>query len=189
MAASNDHTNVIEQLIALGCSVPSNIVNYPTIKKAQQNQQSLLKELGRKNSSAIIKLLRDKAYANATVKKYLFAKINELFEAVAKDNSSAVKQFLKMGFSLNITDEAGNTLLHKAFYHKSRKVLELLFWYIPGGTDNLGAKNKQGLTPIELTIATSSDYAEFLHDILANLGKGPQQIQAAQSAKSSCSIQ
>ncbi|MBA3953899.1 ankyrin repeat domain-containing protein [Candidatus Dependentiae bacterium] len=192
LAAYSKNANVIEQLLAHGASIHYDIAHMRNLKKAQENQQALLKAVATNNTPAVMKLLQNKAYANATARQYLSAKAQELFDTVAADDSDAVKQFLKMGFSLNITDEAGNTLLHKAFYHKSRNVLELLLWHITGGTDNLGAKNKLGLTPIELTITTHIDYAEFLQELLAGLDKGPQQSTVMENINkilSYCAVQ
>ncbi|MBA3953901.1 ankyrin repeat domain-containing protein [Candidatus Dependentiae bacterium] len=188
-AAINGTANVvIEQLIAFGCVIAPDIAHRPEIKKAQANRESLLKAVNNNDAFAVIKLLRNNAYADTTVKQYLSTKTEELFDAIAKDDSVLVKQFLKMGFSLNITDRAGNTLLHKAFYHKSKNVLKLLL-SITQGTDNLDAKNNQGLTPIELMVTTSLDYAEFLQVILTSLNKDTQQLTIIEKILCYCAVQ
>ncbi|MBA3953906.1 ankyrin repeat domain-containing protein [Candidatus Dependentiae bacterium] len=110
-----------------------------------------------------------------------------MFSAVAQDDSIAVKKLLKNGLSMHCKDKLGNTLLHKAFYYKSKKVIHLLL-SISHGTCNLNAKNNYGLTPLEIAVSTTEHF-EFLKELLEQLQAGPQPAYPQNKWNLFCTIQ
>ncbi|MBA3953905.1 ankyrin repeat domain-containing protein [Candidatus Dependentiae bacterium] len=148
-------------------------LNNPRIQQAKKNQQNLVKACISNNTAQIISLLKNNVYATPTAKAYLASKVRDLFYAVQHDDISELKKLLKQGFSIHIVDANKNTLLHIAFLYKSKKALEFIL-STSGSTTILDKKNKLGLTPIELTVATTT-HLEFLKEFIFKLLKGPPQ--------------
>lgn len=145
----------VNMLVSYGAKIPEDIKSNPMVKEALENRNKLMRA---NNFKEIANVLAQGAYPMPAIRATVDNRRQVLFAAIdaGDEYELVVLRLLKEGFSLNTSDEDGNTLVHKAILANNQKCFNMLMFL--GANKYFDKQNAQGLTPVHLLMKHDKFY-------------------------------